>query len=109
MTMQADDDNKLFVGGLPWALDSEDLREVRWPAMSFFFFFGGHGTGMVITSMQFSMVKVWPNHDKHFSDNGMFFLRKSPSMTYHASATFVCACATSGRDRFMSMTGLAVH
>jgi len=26
------DDKKLFVGGIPWAFDSEDLREVR-PAM----------------------------------------------------------------------------
>jgi RNA recognition motif-containing protein len=26
--MQDQDDSKLFVGGLPWALDSEDLREV---------------------------------------------------------------------------------
>ena len=29
LSMQATDDNKLFVGGLPWALDSEDLREVN--------------------------------------------------------------------------------
>jgi len=26
--MQYNDENKLFVGGLPWALDSDDLREV---------------------------------------------------------------------------------
>jgi hypothetical protein len=29
VSMQArNEDSKLFVGGLPWALDSEDLREV---------------------------------------------------------------------------------
>lgn len=29
LTMQQDDPLKLFVGGLPWALTSDDLREVR--------------------------------------------------------------------------------
>ena len=29
LKMQADDPLKLFVGGLPWALTSDDLREVR--------------------------------------------------------------------------------
>merc|ERR1719253_31856 len=28
LSMQVGDENKLFVGGLPWALDSEDLKEV---------------------------------------------------------------------------------
>jgi hypothetical protein len=28
LTMQEDDPLKLFVGGLPWALTSDDLREV---------------------------------------------------------------------------------
>ena len=28
LKMQADDPLKLFVGGLPWALTSDDLREV---------------------------------------------------------------------------------
>lgn len=31
LSMQVSDDNKLFVGGLPWALDSDDLREVPFP------------------------------------------------------------------------------
>ena len=29
--MQQDDPLKLFVGGLPWALTSDDLREVSFP------------------------------------------------------------------------------
>lgn len=31
LSMQYNDENKLFVGGLPWALDSDDLREVGPP------------------------------------------------------------------------------